>query len=318
VLRTSHLAAAFAAALVLALPASAPAAYAPKLSVKIDPATPSTPPAITSTVTQANGETASKTVRVSFPAGFTAPSEPVVLGICSSDQEAAHQCPDDSKIGTANATASVIALPVELTGTVHYGGVVDNKIKLIVFLDNEMLNQHVTVDGFVEIRPSDFGFDTVFDNLPNTLTTSFTLALDGAPRSLAVNPVKCGDYDFKGGFTSQNGEQASSTSTVKITGCKVPKLVMSPLDLYPVHPNERHGTTLRFQLSEAAAVIVTVKHGGKQVIRLRRAGRAGLNTFSRVGRKLKAGRYVVRAAATTTDGRVAAHRATFVVREKRR
>jgi hypothetical protein len=315
--RTSHLAAAIAAAL-LALPAAAQAAYAPKLDVKIDPATASTPPAITSTITQASGETPSKTVRVSFPAGFTAPNPPVVVGICTAEQEQARSCPDDSKIGSANATASVIALPVELTGTVHYGGVQNNKIHLIVFLDNAMLNQHVTVDGFVEVRSTDFGFDTVFDNLPNTLTTSFTLALDGAPHSLAVNPVKCGDYAFAGAFTSQKGEQAASSSTVTVSGCKTPALVLSPPDLAPERPRAGHGATLSFQLSEDAAVIVTVKQrGGKQVQRLTVAGHMGANTVKRLGRKLKPGRYVVRVAATATDGRVAAQKLTLVVRKRR-
>ena len=316
--RSSHLAAAFAAALLL-VPAAAHAAYAPKLDVKIDPATPSTPPAITSTITQAAGETASKTVRVSFPAGFTAPNPPVMVDICTAEQEAARACPEGSQIGKANATASVIALPVQLTGTVHYGGVVDNKIHLIVFLDNAMLNQHVTVDGFVEVRPTDFGFDTVFDGLPDQLTTSFTLALDGAPRSLAVNPVKCGDYDFAGAFTSQKGEQATSSSTVTISGCKTPPLVLSPLDLAPERPRAGRGATLTYNLSEDSAVIVTVKRkrGGKQVQRLTVAGHTGANSVKRVGRKLKAGSYVVRVIATAPDGRVAGQRITLTIRKRR-
>ena len=316
--RSSHLAAATAAALLL-VPGAAHAAYAPKLDVKIDPSTASTPPAITSTITQAGGETPSKTVRVSFPAGFTAPNPPVMVEVCTAQQEQARACPEGSQIGKANATASVIALPVALTGTVHYGGVQNNKIHLIVFLDNAMLNQHVTVDGFVEVRPTDFGFDTVFDNLPNTLTTSFTLALDGAPRSLAVNPVKCGDYAFAGAFTSQQGEQATSSSTVTVSGCKTPALVLSPPDLSPERPRAGRGATLRFQLSEDAAVIVTVKkqRGGKQVQRFPWPGRKGANTIGRLGRKLKPGRYVVRVIATAPDGRVAGQKLTLVVRKRR-
>jgi hypothetical protein len=316
--RSSHLVAATAAAALL-VPAAAHAAYAPKRDGKIDPATPSTPPAITSTVTQAGGETPSKTVRVSFPAGFTAPNPPVMVDICTAEQEQARSCPEGSQIGKASATASVVALPVQLTGTVHYGGVQNDKLHLIVFLDNAMLNQHVTVDGFVEVRPTDFGFDTVFDNLPNQLTTSFTLALDGAPRSLAVNPVKCGDYTFQGAFTSQQGEQATSSSTVTVSGCKTPPLGLSPPDLAPERPRAGRGATLRFQLSEDAAVIVTVKRqrGGKQVQRVTLAGHEGDNAVKRLGRRLKAGRYTVRVIATAPDGRVAGQKLTLVVRKRR-
>ena len=58
------------AGVFLALSGSASAAYAPKLQISLDPATAGAPPAITSVVTQASGETASKTVTVSFPVGF--------------------------------------------------------------------------------------------------------------------------------------------------------------------------------------------------------------------------------------------------------
>jgi hypothetical protein len=314
--RSCHLGAAGAALLALALPASAGAAYAPKLAVKIDPATPGTPPAVTSTVTQASGETPNKTVKVSFPAGFTAPYGTAIVGTCSADQESQHACPDDSKIGAAHATASVFGLPVQLDGTVHYGGVVNNsKIKLIVFLDNAMFNQHQRVEGFVSVRAADGGFDTVFDALPNTLTTNFTLALDGAPHSLVVNPTKCGDYTFNAAFTSQQGEQATSSSTVTISGCVPPKLVLSPLDLAPERPRAGKGTTLTYQLSEDADVIVTVKHGGKQVQRSGLSGHAGVNRLRRLGRTLHAGRYVVRVAATTRDRRFASQKATLVVRK---
>src|SRR5947209_4577887 len=57
-----------AAALVPA--AAASAAYAPHLAIKFAPATPGKPVAITSVLTQAAGETPSKTVTVSFPPGF--------------------------------------------------------------------------------------------------------------------------------------------------------------------------------------------------------------------------------------------------------
>ena len=310
-LRTSHLAA--VAALALAVPASASAAYAPKLDVKIDPTTPNTQPAVTSVITQAAGETASKTVKVSFPAGFALPQESTITP-CTDQQEQARACPDSSKIGAAHATAPVLALPVQLDGTVNYGEPVGSKIKLIVFLDNAMLNQHLTIEGFVTIRDIDGGFDTTFDGLPNQETTSFTLALDGGTKSLLINPAKCGDYVFKGAFTSQSGEQATSDSTVTISGCKPAPLFMSPVDLTPTHARRSRGTTLEFNLSEPAGVVITVKRAGRRVATKQLAGVMGTNTVKHFGRRYKPGKYSVKAVATTSDGRIAAHRATLTIK----
>src|SRR4051795_4646837 len=78
------------------------AAYAPKLEIKIDPTTPSTPIAITSRITQASGETANKTVKLSFPVGYQASSKSTVKP-CTPDQEQANTCPPESQVGTGHA-----------------------------------------------------------------------------------------------------------------------------------------------------------------------------------------------------------------------
>jgi hypothetical protein len=308
----SHLAAAITAAL-LAFPAVSTAAYAPKLDVKIDPTTPNTQPAVTSVITQAAGETANKTVKVAFPAGFALPQESTITP-CTNEQEQARACPEGSKIGAAHATAPVLALPVQLDGTVNYGEPVGSKIKLIVFLDNAMLNQHLTIEGFVTIRDIDGGFDTTFDGLPNQETTSFTLALDGGTRSLLINPAKCGDYVFKGSFVSQNGEQATSDSTVTVSGCKPAPLFMSPVDLTPTHARRSRGTTLDFNLSEPAAVVITVKRAKRRVATKQLAGVTGTNTLKHFGRRYKPGKYSVKVVATSSDGQIVAHRATLTIK----
>src|SRR5690242_18527613 len=88
----------------LALTATAQAAYAPKLSLTLDPTTPNAVPKITSVITQASGETASKTVVVTFPKGFS-PNFGGTAKACSSAQESADtpSCPPDSQLGTAEA-----------------------------------------------------------------------------------------------------------------------------------------------------------------------------------------------------------------------
>ena len=313
-LRPAHLAAGAALAGLAAAPAHA--AYAPKLSVSLSPSTPRATPAITSTITQAAGETANKTVRVSFPAAFSIPSTPPVIGVCSAAQEQARSCPAESQIGTADAVATVLLLPVSLTGGVYYGGPVGTRIKLIVFLDNASLNQHQTIEGFVEIRPSDHGFDTVFDGLPNVPTTSFRLALAGGTKSLVSTPKQCGDYAFTAQFTSQSGEQATSTSPVKIAPCASTAPSLTRLSLSPARPRAGRGTTLTFRLDSAAQVHVTVSPagGGRRVADLRFTGRVGTNRVRRLARRARPGRYRVTVAVRAPSGLTSIRRATLIVR----
>ena len=107
----------------LALAAPAQAAYAPKVSLTLDPTTPAAVPQITSVITQASGETASKTVIVTFPKGFQ-PNFGGTAAKCPPDQENADppHCPPESQLGTAEATAEVVGLPQPLTGNVYFGG----------------------------------------------------------------------------------------------------------------------------------------------------------------------------------------------------
>src|SRR3954447_22301803 len=98
------------ALLLLAFAAPAgDAAYAPKLEIKIDPATPSTPIALTSRIIQASGETANKTVKVAFPVGFGASTKSKVVP-CKPAQEQADECPAESLVGAGHAETSLANL----------------------------------------------------------------------------------------------------------------------------------------------------------------------------------------------------------------
>jgi hypothetical protein len=313
-----------AVAVLCFLAGPATAAYAPKLDVKIDPATPSQPVAITSVITQAGGETPNKTVKVSFPAGFgTNPA--AKIGSCTPEQEAARACPEDTKIGDAKATAAVGApVPLDLSGPVHYGGPQpDSTIKIIVFLSDSLnLQPQPPIEGFVSVRKTDNGFDTLFDNLPNTLTTNFTLAFSGANLALTQTPAKCGTYTFKAQFTSQNGEQTTGSSDTKISGCipTPPRMGQIGFTAEKVRPGK--STTIDFTLSEDASVVVDVKARAKHRKRLLTrtlAGKQGTNELRiKVPRKAKAGRYKVTVTATDEDGLKAARAATFTVRKPKK
>src|SRR3954465_2087453 len=204
----------------LALAGSAQAAYAPKVSLTLNPLTPTAVPEITSVITQQPGETASKTVVVTFPRGFEANFGGTVAK-CPPDQENSDppHCPPESQLGTANATARVVGLPQKLEGAVYFGGpITATKFRLIVLLHNDLLGYQKII-GTAELIATG-GARNVFDNLPDVLTTSLTLVLEGGSKGLLKNPNTCGDFDVTAAFTSQKGEKGTGSQTVTIAGCK--------------------------------------------------------------------------------------------------
>jgi hypothetical protein len=291
----------------LALTAPASAAFAPKLEIKLDPATASTPPAITSVVSQQAGETAAKTVKVSFPVGF-GPQLGAKVNSCAPDAEANQACPPDTQLGTAAADATVLGLPAHFDGTVHLAGVQGAKFRLVIFLHNATFGDQKVV-GQAANRP-DGGYDTTFDNLPSdALVTHFELNLAGGERALLQNPSKCGTYVFNAAFTSHQGEQASAQFPVDITGC-APKAAR-PLTLSTVRL--AGDGSVRFTLGAPATGTVTIKRGGRKVLAKKFTGRAGANRVRT--RKLKPGRYVVAITATGADGKVVRTRVTRTVKK---
>lgn len=295
------------AGVFLALSGTASAAYAPKLQISLDPATANAPPAITSIVTQQGGETPSKTVTVSFPVGF-GPQLGAKVNSCQPADEDRRACPPDTQLGTAHADVSVFGLPGAFDGTVHLAGVAGANFRLVVFLHSDTLGDQKLV-AQASNRP-DGGYDTKFDNLPtDALVTSFRLSLAGGEKALLQNPSECGTYTFKAAFVSKQGEQASDSKPVTITGCraKTPRpLALSGVTL-------RRDGLVRFSLSAAAAGTVTVKRGARKVTAKAFKGRAGANRVRT--RKLKPGRYVVGITATAADGRAVRKRYTRVVKK---
>jgi hypothetical protein len=119
------------------------------------------------------------------------------------------------------------------------------------------LPQNQTLNGTVASTPQ--GFLTTFDNLPNILTTSLTLRLDGAPRTLLVSPDTCGPFTISGDFTSQNGERATSSTTVTVAGCPPPVPRISAVKVTPRHPRAGQALRVSYRLSEAAPLTVRIR-----------------------------------------------------------
>jgi hypothetical protein len=278
-------------------PALASAAYAPKLSVSVDPATPSQPSRIATTISQQATETANKDVVVSIPAGFAAPVAALgALPACTTQQISARACPESTRIGSAKATAAVLGLPIPLGGGVNWGGPTgDGRFVVIVFLDNATLNQHFALKGFISIRP-DGGFDTTFNGLPNTTTTAFSLVFDGGAKAVLLTPNHCGDFPFQASFTSQNGERAQSSAPLSIGGCVTAGV--------PIQGLAASRSQVRFTLPAPANVRVLVKGPGDKVQLDKRVDAAAGKTTVKLKRALKKGRYRVAVTATGANGAI--------------
>jgi hypothetical protein len=298
------------AAALLAAPAAAQAAYAPTLAIGVEPKTTGAHVALTSTVTQAVGEEANRTVRVHFPLGFA--FDPASLGRLQTCGDPSN-CPPGSRLGAASADTPLGAF----SGDVFLG----DFPKLYVTLHHptvSLFDQRLT--GTTELR-ADGGIDVVFDNLPNFPTSRFTLALDGPPTSVLVAPGNCGDYEFTADFVSQSGVKASGSATATIdSGCPTPAFGLSAVSVSPTSVRRGRPITLRFTLPVAARYDVTVRRVGTSRMRQRRRGNAvaGRNRVGGLLRGLPPGLYVVTVKATTADGRVSTRSRVVRVKPLRR
>jgi hypothetical protein len=294
---------------LVALPAPAGAAYSPHLAIAVAPTSATSHVALTTTLTQASGDDANRSVRFHFPVGFTL--DGAALGAMPACGDPSN-CPPDTSLGTAAADTPLGAF----TGSVFLG----TNQRIFVVLKGALpgvLDQRLT--GTTLIRP-DGGIDVDFDQLPSFPTTRLQVALDGPPRSFLVAPVSCGDYEFSASFVSQNGAKAAQASLVTISAnCgSVPAFAMSGARVSPRSWRRGRSTALRFTLSSAAQVEVTVRRlGSRRVLqRRRRSAGAGLTRLTGLARGLRPARYVLTVRAVATDGRVAVR--SFVVRVRRR
>ena len=283
-----------------AVPASAQAAYAPRLAIELDTTERAAVPAITSTITQASGETATRSVRLVFPTGFESNLDAQITP-CTAQQEAAEACPEASRIGSADATASGVALSGPIAFSAEGG-----QLRILVFLQGlgGLVKQKLV--GTVEVG-SDNRLKTVFDNLPDLLVSSVTLRFRGGDRGLVRNPRTCGPGNFRGAFTSHRGEEAIAEAPVEITGCPSKPVITRAL-VRPSRVRAGRGATVRWTLSEATRgtrVIVErrARRGWRRVASLVGSGNAGENRLSIRARALRAGgAYRVSLRATNAAG----------------
>lgn len=197
------------ASLLLASPSIALATYAPALSVTFQPPTAATAPAVIETLTNQPGDTPSKTIRIHYPPQFGFNPNFGVTG-CPPAAEHSDSCPADSQIGSASAETTL----GHFSGPVYF----TPDYRILIYLRGVAGVVQSKFVGYFQDAP-DGGFDAVLDNLPDVPSSSSSIRIEGGARSSLLTPAACGSYPIVGHFTSQNGEQATSTATVQISGC---------------------------------------------------------------------------------------------------
>jgi hypothetical protein len=291
-------------ALALVPPAAAESAYSPKLAYTLDPPAPGVAPAVTSTVTQPQGESATKRARISFPPQFGFNPGFAVRG-CTAEEEEAAACPEESRIGRASAQNAFGTF----TGPVFFSA----DYRVLIYLRDSSGAISIKVVGTFHVRP-DGGYDSVFDDLPNFPTPSFTLNLDGGSRSPQLTPRVCGDYVITATFTSWQGEQATSTAPAPISGCAAS---VAAARVKPTRVRPGAGTRISWQLTASAAStrLRVERRDGRRWKRIGSiAGPAvsGANVLDfagrLAGRELRLGSYRIVVSAVAASGAVSGRR----------
>jgi hypothetical protein len=191
--------------------------YAPALTATVgakgQTAKGSGPPLVT-TITQAAGESASKSTKVTLPP-VLAPNPMVIGNVCRETDYNADSCPPQSQVGTATAVTPLLSEP--LTGPVR---LVENPRGalpvLVVYLNGVFSTRLVG-----EISVAAGGIATTFSGLPDSPISSLRLAFSGgsggqftAGADLCSTPV-----DITAEFLSQSGKTVTPSTLAKVIGC---------------------------------------------------------------------------------------------------
>jgi hypothetical protein len=175
----------------------------------MDPAGPNAAAALTLTVRQQPGETATRTEVVRFPPSFRFNPGFSLTG-CTPQQEADSACPDSSRVGQASADTELGAFsgPVFLT----------QDFRFVIFLRGFGGLVQQKIDGVMRVGP-DGWVESVIEGLPAVRATFSQVRLEPGARSLVLTPESCGSYPVQGWFTSHENENVVAPAPVQITGC---------------------------------------------------------------------------------------------------
>ena len=186
-----------AAALCLAAAAPASAAFAPDLTLSVDPTTASSHPAFTATFTQPASESPVERFTLNLGPGFEIAGAPSAQA--------------GDVIGAVKAQ---IGRGADFTGTIRKLSP-DRFEGMLTGLGGSIEQE---IQGSI-VKRANGSLDLRFDQLPALPFTSLTFSFAGGGLSLIRAPATCGDHPVTGKFTSRAGGLALDLSRLSVTGC---------------------------------------------------------------------------------------------------
>ena len=190
--------------------------YAPTFTASVSTDAPGAAPEITTVITQKPDEATTKKTVVTLPKG-TGLNLNNKLKPCPADALARKDCPESSRVATAEAESRLLPIGETLKGNVYLTGQKGSKLTMSLLLK-----------GFVDLRidgTSGVENDTInlaFDNQPAMPTSKLTFKFAGDDKSLITNPRKCGSITTTANFTSHSGKSHVVSVPMQVKGCSGP------------------------------------------------------------------------------------------------
>ncbi len=157
-----------------------------------------------------------RAVTVTFPEGFSINPNAADGKTTCSDAEARFgtpeeaQCPAHSKVGTLSLLSS--ALPEAIPGGIYLGDPKPgDRYRVIVTADG--YGTHIKLPSSVKLDPRTGKLTAIFENLPQSPLSEFSMHFFGSERGLLATPAHCGTFAVNSEFTPWDADLASQSST---------------------------------------------------------------------------------------------------------
>jgi hypothetical protein len=168
--------------------------------------------ALSSTITQSEGQAALSRSQLTLPYGLF-PRADIYSRACTGSDPST--CPASATVGSATVTTPLAAQP--LAGRlvlVSSGG--SSTPGLAIVLPSPYA---ITLRGSSSLTPQ--GYQTNYANMPDLPLSTVTVSLAGGSDSMFVNGYSlCGNWQsVSGSFTAQNGATSSASAPIVVSGC---------------------------------------------------------------------------------------------------
>src|SRR4051794_5761543 len=183
-----------------------------------------------------NGTDSAKTTTLHFPPGLI--GNPLATPLCSQEDFQADACAANTQVGTTTVTATVAGpLQTPADGSIYNVVPTGNAPAMLGIVVRPLggLLGKTFLTSVISLRTAtDFGIDSVVDNMPNstsglaTVINSVSLTLNGlvAGKAFMTNPTSCKVATTKLDVVTHDGGTGSATSSYTPTDCD--KLVFKP------------------------------------------------------------------------------------------